>query len=141
MADDKTVPSLDDAEAMAERYRTDTGLTVRIVRESPWEAFVRELGVVLSAVWTRFLYPTISVVVLVFWAMFAWYTAWDLIGFARKSPGMFIAGLLVFFLFPIVCGLVLLARRIWRWYRPARPRGRADPDDYDFSDLGEPPRR
>jgi len=39
----------------------------------------------------------------------------------------------------MVCGLVVLARAIWRWYRPATLRGRAaDPDglDDEFVDLG-----
>jgi len=71
VSDDKTVPSLGHAEAIAERCRADAGLMVRIVRESSWEAFVRELGVVLSLFWTRLLYPAISVLLLVFWVMFA----------------------------------------------------------------------
>ncbi|MDP3938181.1 MAG: hypothetical protein Q8R92_08585 [Deltaproteobacteria bacterium] len=102
----------------------------------------------------------LSAVILVFAAVVAWHVAWDMGGFASASPGASLIGLLGAFWFPLVAGLVVLARAIWRRYRPDRPpRRAADPKcpgdgssqtaldyklreiDDEFVDLGEPPRR
>jgi hypothetical protein len=95
---------------------------------------------VLGSMVGRVFYGALSALILVLAARVAWHVARDMIALALASPGTLLVGLLFIFWFPLVYGLVVLARAIWR--RRDTSRGRAAGPNYvdaEFRDLGEPP--
>jgi hypothetical protein len=96
----------------------------------------------------RITYWAVSALSLVFAVIISAIIAWDMASFAWASPGSFVAGLLIFLWLPLVGGLVVLLRAIWRRYRPkkssrvlAAESKEGEDVDADFEDLGEAPRR
>lgn len=95
----------------------------------------------------RLFYWVVSTLILVFAAGLAWHVASEMVASAWTHPVTLLVGLLLVFSFPLVYGLVVLVRAIWRRYRAGEPTGvrapghrEGDVVDAEFEDLGGPPR-
>jgi hypothetical protein len=98
----------------------------------------------------RITYWAVSALSLVFALLIAAIIAWDMAGFAWASPGAFVVGLLIFLWLPLVGGLIVLLRAIWRRYQPEKSsrvlaagskEGEVVDVDVDFEDRSDAPPR